>query len=50
MFEAKMRKGPSHFTCNFSVVSGFATLRSTRWPNAMFLSFTFLSRHLMVFA
>jgi hypothetical protein len=50
LFEAKTRKGPSHFTCNFPVVFGLATLRRKRWHGAMLLSFTFLSLHLMVSA
>jgi hypothetical protein len=50
LFKAETRKGPSHFTCKFPIVSRLATLRSTSWPDAMLLSFSFLSRHLMVSA
>jgi hypothetical protein len=44
------KKGPSHLSCSFPIVSGLATLRSTKCPGLIFFNLTFLSRHLTVSA
>jgi hypothetical protein len=48
--EDTTKKGPSHLSYSFPIVSGLAILRSTKCPGLIFFNLTFLSRHLIVSA
>jgi hypothetical protein len=49
-WEDTTKKGPSHLSCSFPIVSGLATLRSTKCPGLIFFNLPFLSHHLIVSA